>query len=445
LLAFTYAAYNSEPADIEAIKVFMKRFALLLVIVAAVACGPAQRHSPAPESLAVTERFAQSVAQYSPGADVRLNPGSPNFQLFAKIVDRVRDYYVDDVDDTRLVLAAAKGMRDAYPEPADASREQLVRAAIQGMLGSLDPYSSYLDSSHYSAVRDQTKGRFSGIGIQITKESDFIKVISPIDDTPAALAGIKAGDLITHADGESLEGLSLRDAVTRLRGPIGSQVVLSLSRAGASPFNVRIVRSVVRIKAVRWKLDGHIGYIRVTTFSSNTTPEFLQAVREIRAQASGGVAGFVLDLRNNPGGLLEQAITLSDAILNAGDIVVTRGRSHRQRYTAVNGDVTNGAPIVVLINEGSASASEILAGALRDHRRATLVGTRSFGKGLVQTILPLGEGNALKLTTSRYYTPSGQTVGKGIDPTIVVELDKDHPGDEQVDRAYAILRSVAQR
>ena len=424
----------------------MKRYALYLAVLAiVVGCGVVQRQSPGPESLAATEQFAEAVVKYSPVTGGKLEPKSVNFQLFATIFDRVRDYYVDDVDDSRLVMAATKGMRDAYPKPADASRNQLVRAAIQGMLGSLDPYSAYLDSGSYRAMRDQTKGRFSGIGIQITKDGDFIKVISPIDGTPAAVAGIKAGDLITHADGETLSGLSLREAVLRLRGPVGSKVVLALSRSGAPPFNVDIVRSVVRIKAVRWKLDDHIGYIRVTTFSSGTTREFVQAVRDIRTQAGGGVVGFVVDLRNNPGGLLEQAITLSDLLLNDGDIVATRGRSHSQRYTASNGDVTYGAPIVVLINEGSASASEILAGALRDHHRATLVGTRSFGKGLVQTILPLGDGDALKLTTARYYTPSGQTVGKGIDPAVFVELDKDHPGDEQIDRAYAILRSVAQR
>ena len=424
----------------------IKRSALYLIILAfAVGCGVVQRQSPAPESVAATEQFLETVSHYSTGAGVKLGLESANFKLFVAIIDRVRDYYVDNIDYSRLVGAATKGMRVAYPQPTDANRNQLVQAAIRGMLGDLDPYSSYLDARSYSAMRDQTKGRFSGIGIQVTKEGGFIKVISPIDGTPAAKAGIKAGDLITHADGATLSGLVLREAVARLRGPVGSDVTLTVSRVGEPSFDVHIVRSVVRIKAVRWKLDGHIGYIRITAFSSRTTREFVQAVHDIRAQAGGGLAGYVLDLRNNPGGLLEQAITLSDALLNEGDIVLTRGRTHRQRYTAAHGDVTDGAPLVVLINKGSASASEILAGALRDHRRATLVGTRSFGKGSVQTILPLGNGDALKLTTSRYYTPSGQTVGKGIEPSISVKLDKDHPGDEQIDRAYAILKSVAQR
>ena len=424
----------------------MKRSALYLIILAfAVGCGVMQGQSPAPESVAATEQFSEIVSHYSTGVGVKLGPESVNFKLFAAIIDRVRNHYVDNIDYSRLVGAATKGMRVAYPLPTDANHNQLVQAAIRGMLGDLDPYSSYLDARSYSEMRDQTKGRFSGIGIQVTKEGDFIKVISPIDGTPAAKAGIKAGDLITHADGATLSGLTLREAVARLRGPVGSDVTLTVLRLGEPSFDVYIVRSVVRIKAVRWKLDGHIGYIRITTFSSRTTREFVQAVHDIRAQAGGGLAGYVLDLRNNPGGLLEQAITLSDALLNEGDIVLTRGRSHRQRYTAAHGDVTDGAPLVVLINKGSASASEILAGALRDHRRATLVGTRSFGKGSVQTILPLGNGDALKLTTARYYTPLGQTVGKGIEPSISVKLDEDHPGDEQIDRAYAILKSVAQR
>ena len=424
----------------------MKRSALYLIILAfAVGCGVMQGQSPAPESVAATEQFSEIVSHYSTGVGVKLGPESVNFKLFAAIIDRVRNHYVDNIDYSRLVGAATKGMRVAYPLPTDANHNQLVQAAIRGMLGDLDPYSSYLDARSYSEMRDQTKGRFSGIGIQVTKEGDFIKVISPIDGTPAAKAGIKAGDLITHADGATLSGLTLREAVARLRGPVGSDVILTVSRVGEPSFDVHIIRSVVRIKAVRWKLDGYIGYIRITTFSSRTTREFVRAVHDIRAQAGGGLAGYVLDLRNNPGGLLEQAITLSDALLNEGDIVLTRGRSHRQRYTAAHGDVTDGAPLVVLINKGSASASEILAGALRDHRRATLVGTRSFGKGSVQTILPLGNGDALKLTTARYYTPLGQTVGKGIDPSISVKLDEDHPGDEQIDRAYAILKSVAQR
>lgn len=412
--------------------------AIAIVLVAVAGCGVAQRKGPGPESLAATKQFARAVSEYSVGAEMA--PGSVNFRLFAKIFDRIRNYYVDDVDDARLLRVAAQGMRDAYPNPSDASSQQLVRAAIRTMLGSLDDYSSYLDVRDYSAMREQTKGQFSGIGIQIAKDGEFIKVISPIDDTPAAAAGIKSGDLITHADGRSLAGLSLRDVVLRLRGRVGSPVVLKIARADLSPFNVRVVRAVVQIKAVRWKLDGAIGRIRVTTFSTRTTKAFLRAVAAIKAKAGDReLAGYIVDLRNNPGGLFDQAVTMSDALLNDGDIVSTRGRFVNQRFSAKKGDVTNGAPIVVLINEGSASASEILAGALRDHHRARIVGTRSYGKGTVQTILPLGEGDALKLTTARYFTPSGATVGKGIEPDVVIAMDKDRPGDEQMERAYAIL------
>jgi carboxyl-terminal processing protease len=408
------------------------------VVSAVVGCAVARRQAPGPESLAATAQFAHAVSKYSP-AD-KLAPDSANYRLFAKIFDRVRDYYVDDVDDAKLLTVAAQGMREAYPDPDSANGDQLVKAAIRRMLGSLDDYSSYLDAGHYTAMRNQTKGQFSGIGIQIAKDDEFIKVISPIDDTPAAKAGLQPGDRVTHADGQSLAGLSLRDVVLQLRGRVGSPVVLTIVRNSAAPFDVRIVRAVVHIKAVQWKLDGAIGKIRIKTFSSRTTHDFLRAVADIKAQAGvEGIAGYVVDLRNNPGGLFDQAVTVSDAILNEGEIVSTRGRLNHQSFAAIDGDITEGAPIVVLINEGSASASEILAGALRDHHRAQIVGTRSFGKGTVQTVIPLGDGAALKLTTARYYTPSGATVDGGIEPDIIRALDKDRPGDEQMEEAYAIL------
>jgi carboxyl-terminal processing protease len=420
----------------------LRRLPLIAVIAfmlsAVVGCVVTQRHSPGPESLAATARFAHTVSQYSHGD--KLAPGSANYRLFAKIFDRVRDYYVDDVDDAALLTVAAQGMREAYPDPDRANGDQLVKAAIRRMLGSLDDYSSYLDAGNYTAMRNQTKGKFSGIGIQIAKDDEFIKVISPIDDTPAAKAGLQPGDRVTHSDGHSLAGLSLRDVVLQLRGRVGSQVILTIVRDGAAPFDVRIIRAVVHIKAVQWKLDGAIAQIRIKTFSSRTTHDFLRAVADIKGQAgAGGLAGYVVDLRNNPGGLFDQAVTMSDAILNEGEIVSTRGRLNSQSFAAVDGDITEGAPIVVLINEGSASASEILAGALRDHHRAKIIGTRSFGKGTVQTILPLGDGAALKLTTARYYTPSGATVDGGIEPDIIRALDKDRPGDEQMEEAYATL------
>ncbi|MFT6582501.1 MAG: carboxyl-terminal processing protease [Alphaproteobacteria bacterium] len=445
MLEFVSTAYTKRqmpfPPTIQRIAVLL-RLPLLAVIAfvfsVAVGCGVSQRQTPGPESLAATAQFAHAVSQYSPSGE--LAPGSANFRLFATIFDRVRDNYVDDVDDATLLTVAAQGMRDAYPDPNNANGDQLVKAAIRGMLGSLDDYSSYLDAGNYTAMRNLTNGQFSGIGIQIAKDDAFIKVISPIDDTPAAKAGLQPGDRVTHADGHSLAGLSLRDVVLQLRGPVDSPVVLTIVRDSAAPFDVRIVRAVVQIKAVQWKLDGAIGQIRIKTFSSRTTEEFLRAVAGIRAQAgAAGVAGYVVDLRNNPGGLFNQAVTVSDALLNDGEIVSTRGRLNRQSFTAVDGDITEGAPIVVLINEGSASASEILAGALRDHHRAQVVGTRSFGKGTVQTVLPLGDGEALKLTTARYYTPSGATVDGGIEPDMTRAQDKDRPGDEQMEAAYAIL------
>jgi carboxyl-terminal processing protease len=322
--------------------------------------------------------------------------------LFAEVFERVRSDYVEEVGD-----------------------EQLVETAINGMLSSLDPHSSYLNAKNYQDMQVQTRGEFGGLGIEVTMEAGLVKVVSPIDDTPAARAGIKPNDLITHIDGDPILGLTLPEAVDKMRGPVNSAIKLTIRREGREPFDVSLTRATVKIQSVKSHLEGdNIGYIRITSFNEQTDSGLQNAVKNLKQQAGNKLVGYVLDLRNNPGGLLDQAIAVSDDFLDKGEIVSTRGRrsEEAQRWNARPGDITNGLPIVVLINGGSASASEIVAGALQDHRRGILVGTRSFGKGSVQTIIPLPGHGAMRLTTARYYTPSGRSIqAKGIEPDIAVE------------------------
>ena len=325
--------------------------------------------------------------------------------LFAEVFERVRSDYVEEVSD-----------------------EQLVEAAINGMLSSLDPHSSYLNAKSFKDLQVQTRGEFGGLGIEVTMENGLVKVVSPIDDTPAAKAGLKPNDLITALDGESIVGLTLPEAVEKMRGPVNSTIKLTIRREGRDPFDVVLTRAVVKIQSVKSHLEGdNIGYIRITSFSEQTDTGLANAVKNLKQQAGNKLIGYVIDLRNNPGGLLDQAVAVSDAFLEKGEIVSTRGRRSEdaQRYNARPGDIAAGLPVAVLINGGSASASEIVAGALQDHHRAILLGTKSFGKGSVQTIIPLPGHGAMRLTTARYYTPSGRSIqAKGIDPDIVVEAAK---------------------
>lgn len=414
--------------------------ALLLGFVAAivVSCGGLHR-SPGPEARVAAQNLAAQ-------AGAREGAEQSRFQLFARVFDQVRTQYVDEVDDKTLLTAAANGMREKFPEPAKAEEGKLVDAAIDGLLASLDPYSAYLNNRNYNAVRDQTRGEFGGIGLQVTKEGEFIKVISPIDGTPAAEAGLKANDEITHADGYSLSGMTLRTAVLRLRGPAGSAVTLTIQRGTEAPFDVAIERARIHIKAVRWAREDKLGYLRITSFTSKATKEFVEAFDALRRDATDGLSGVVLDLRNNPGGLLEQSVLISDALLEGGEIVSTRGRSDARYFKAHAGDIAAGLPIVVLVNGGSASAAEIVAGALKDHGRAILIGDKTFGKGSVQTIIPFSKNDGLKLTTARYYTPSGKSVEGGIEPDIAVAQDPEREGDEQRERALLELsRLIAAR
>ena len=348
--------------------------------------------------------------------------------LFGDIFERIRAQYVEEVDEA-----------------------DLIEAAINGMLTSLDPHSSYLSPKDAEDMRFQTRGEFGGLGIEVTQEDGFVKVVSPIDDTPADAAGIEAGDFITHVDGQSVLGLTLDEAVEMMRGPKGSEIIITVFREGEDePFDVSIIRDTIKLTAVRVRSEGQTVVLRVTTFNDQTYPNLFDGIDEQIKEAGGieNINGFVLDLRNNPGGLLSQAIKVSDAFLEKGEIVSTRGRNPQdgERYNATPDDLAFGKPIVVLINGGSASASEIVAGALQDHRRAIVVGTRSFGKGSVQTVMPLRDDAAMRLTTARYYTPSGRSIqALGVSPDIVVEqprrnVNEDENGSSRSGRSEADLR-----
>ena len=355
------------------------------------------------------------------GSDAASSETYRQLNLFGVIFERVRSDYVEEVSD-----------------------KELIETAINGMLVSLDPHSSYLNPERFEEMQVQTKGEFGGLGIEVTMENGLVKVISPIDDTPAFRAGIQAGDLVTHVDGEQVMGLTLSEAVDRMRGPVGADIVLTIRRESEpDAFDVTITRAIIRIQPVRWRIEDHAAYIRITSFNEQTESGVKKAFKEIREELGETITGVVLDLRNNPGGLLDQAVAVSDLFLDKGEIVSTRGRraDSIQRFNSVPGDLAEGLPIIVLINGGSASASEIVAGALQDHHRAVVLGTQSFGKGSVQTIIPLFGHGAIKLTTSRYYTPSGRSIqAKGIVPDIVVEAARIE-AIEQSDRTEAGLRN----
>lgn len=350
-----------------------------------------------------------------------------HLELFGDVLEHVRSGYVEKPDD-----------------------EKLIENAINGMLSALDPHSAYLNAKQSKDLGVQTRGEFGGLGIEVTMENGVVKVVSPIDDTPAEKAGILAGDLITHLDGEQIVGLSLGEAVEKMRGRVKEPILLTVVRKGKdAPFDVKIIRDIIRINPVRFNAEEDVAYIRITQFNEQTNSTLTKAITKLNKEIGSKLKGYVIDLRNNPGGLLDQAISVSDTFLDKGAIVLTRGRNldETQRSNARKGDLTNGKKIVVLINGGSASASEIVAGALQDHKRATVIGTRSFGKGSVQTIIPLGAHGAIRMTTARYYTPSGRSIqAKGISPDIIVEQDlPDDVKKNEKPRGEASLRGHLKR
>ena len=322
--------------------------------------------------------------------------------LFGDVFDSVRADYVEDPDESKMI-----------------------EAAINGMLTSLDPHSSYMDAKRFEDMSVQTKGEFGGLGIEVTMENGFVKVVAPIDDTPAAKAGLMANDLITKIDGADIQGLTLNEAVDKMRGGVNTPITLTIQRKDQAAFDVKLIRDRIRVQSVKFNLEGEdIGYVRISSFTEQTQEGLEKAFSSLKKTMGARAKGYIIDLRNNPGGLLDQAISVSDSFLDKGEVVSTRGRraEETQRFSAQKGDISDNKTVVILINGGSASASEIVAGALQDHKRATIIGTRSFGKGSVQTIIPLGSQGALRLTTARYYTPAGRSIqAKGIDADILIE------------------------
>jgi carboxyl-terminal processing protease len=416
-----------------------------IAILSIFAAGCAVRSStPGPEAQAAAKRISTDISHYrKPEAKAEKRGDAADLvhgaNLFALVYDQVRSNYVRQVDDETLIAAATKGIRKRHPNPKKAKDQELIEAAIQGMLTSLDSYSTYLDGRQLKALRDQTRGSFGGLGIEVRKGKQYIEVVTPIDDTPAARAGLKPNDMIVRADNRSMKDMTLREAVLLLRGPPDSDVKLRIKRGKKPVFDVVVTRAIIKVAAVRWRTEKQVGYLRITSFSEHASEEVANALLAIRGKLGNRLQGFVVDLRNNPGGLLKQSIKISDMFLQKGRIVSIRERNNEHHENASKGDLAQGLPIVVLINKGSASAAEIVAGALKDNRRATLVGTRSFGKGTVQTIIPLSRRDAVKLTTAIYLTPSGGTVEGGIHPDYSVKLDDKRKGDEQLQRAIQLL------
>lgn len=356
-------------------------------------------------------------------ADTKPADTYEQLNLFGDVFERVRSGYVEPVSD-----------------------DKLIEAAINGMLSSLDPHSSYMNAKDFADMQVQTKGEFGGLGIEVTMQDGLVKVVSPMDGTPAAAAGIQSGDLISAIDNDPVMGLTLNDAVEKMRGEVGSSIKLTVIRGTKDPFDVTMKRAVIAVKSVRWELeDGNIGYVRISSFTEKTDSGLRDAIAKLNDATHNKLSGLVLDLRNNPGGLLDQAINVSDDFLDKGEIVSTRGRNpdEAQRWNAEPGDLMNGKPIIVLINGGSASASEIVSGALQDHHRAILLGTRSFGKGSVQSVIPIANHGAIRLTTARYYTPSGRSIqAKGIDPDLLVEQAKIEEVDNDNSRHESDLKGA---
>lgn len=413
----------------------------LIVLLGACALPP----DTGPEARAAAEQLAVDINVHSARSGGLPNQAQPDVKLFARVFERIRSDYVRPIGDDVLLAAAMTAIEDAEPEPGEIDRNWLAERAMKGMLESLDPYSTFLPEDEYSAMKESMRGRFGGLGIQISvpEAGGGVVVVAPLDGTPADRAGLQPGDLITHVDGRSIMEKSLREVVAELRGPEGSSVTLRVDRESVRPFDVPLVREIIRMDVVKWRLEGDFGYLRIASFTENTAEDVEDAMREIRQHVGGRLAGLIIDLRNNPGGLLVESVSVSDAFIESGDIVSTRGRKSRQRYRATAGDIAAGLPIAVLINKGSASAAEILAGALKDHDRAVLIGGRSFGKGTVQTLIPMGQGAAMKLTTAQYFRPLGDSVDGGIRPDVEVEDDVKTKQDEGLARAIAELGRMA--
>lgn len=411
-------------------------FAVLLGL--AVGCG-----GPLPRPGAEARRAASDLAATIDPAVASQGRQGPSFNLFATVYQVVQRDYVHPVEGRSLVLAASDGIKESYPQPVEVSAQDLDLAATNAMLASLDPYSLYMNAEDFRAFNEDTRGAFGGLGIEVTKKSGRLTVISPIEGTPADQVGLKPGDVISHADGVAIDPLDLRDAVRMLRGRVGTVVKLTIVREGRDPFVVDIRRDVIKSRPVRWHTEGDVGYIRIIKFQEETSEQVREAISAINTELGERLDGFVLDLRSNPGGYLAEAVEVSDIFMAEGVIVSIRGRRNTEMQTASGGDSTDGRPLVVLINGGSASAAEIVSGALQDSGRGILIGERSYGKGSVQRVFDLSHGDGLKLTTALYFTPSGRSVEGGIVPDMIVDQDEDDTADAQLKEAVKLVTELA--
>jgi len=362
--------------------------------------------------------------------------------MFLTSTSTYANYHEEDLELFKLFLRVFGEVEDKYVEEVD--KNELMNSALKGMLNSLDPYSTYMTEDDFQEMEVDTRGFYGGLGLEVTlDENGFVRIVSPIDDTPGARSGLQSGDYITGIDGEDVYGMSLNDAVDRMRGLANTPITLTIFREGSdAPFDIKIIREIIQITPVKYKvLDNNIAYIRISTFSEITDKKIVDAIRNINRETNNKTRGYVVDVRNNPGGLLDQAIKVTDLFLDKGEIVSTKSRNQlrKQRYFAKKGDIINGAELIVLTNGGSASASEIFAGAIGDNKRGTVVGTKTYGKGSVQTIIPLGHGDgAVRMTTAKYYTPNDKSIDKiGIKPTYLIEIDKNNPDAEDVQLIYA--------
>ena len=395
------------------------------------------------DRLALSDETRQQLDRFNAVYDryVSTRDAEERLDYFRFAFRRVRASYVRDLNDAELIDAAIKGVEKDKPEPASLAPRELVEKALDGMLQSLDPHSDYMNAREFEETYITTRGEFGGLGIEVTMEEGLVKIVSPIEDTPAERAGLQSGDRITAVDGDPVLGKSLSEAVAKMRGDPGTEIVLRIRRGSQPEFDVTVVRAVIKVRAVRWRVDGDIGYVRVTRFSEKVESGIAKAMAELRTQPDTQIRGVVLDLRSNPGGLLDQSLILADSFLDKGGIVSVRGRTaeNQRNYDARPGDLARNLPIVVLINGGSASASEIVASALQYHGRATVMGTRSFGKGSVQTIMPLPVEGALRLTTALYYSPSGHTIqAEGVHPDIVIQPEAQDPSQREKDLPGAL-------
>jgi len=398
-----------------------------------------------PEARDAASRIETMVSAYRGGTTGSGTDGIEDPRLFAQAFQRIRYAYVRETDEEALYLAADQSMREAHPDPSVVSDSELIASAIQGMMHSLDDYSTYMDEEAFAALNQVIRGSFGGLGIEIKKDPVGLEVISPIDGTPAMRAGIQPGDRLTHADGLSLADLTLQEAVELLRGDPGTTVTVTVRRGETDSFDVPLTREIIRVQRVRSRTEDGIGYLRITHFVRDTGRALRQEMQEMRSAAGdGSLLGFVVDLRSNPGGLLDESIDVAGAFLRGGAVVSTRSRVSSEEFNADSSDPSGGLPVVVLINQGSASASEIVAAAIRDRGRGVIVGERSFGKGSVQTTFEFNRGGGLKLTTALYYTPNGETVEGGVDPNVPgVDDPETEEVDEALDIAFDVLRALA--